>query len=73
MVQWGIAALPAETATWDDQPIPDDPVLVSNAAWTVSFATAGPDTRTTQARGVCAAAAEFGWGVNANDNMSSMD
>lgn len=26
----------------------DDPVVKSNAAWTVSFATAGPDTRTTQ-------------------------
>lgn len=47
VVQFGIAADPAETAKWDT-PIPDDPVVKSNLKWTVSFATAGPDTRTTQ-------------------------
>ena len=46
-VQYGIAADPAETAKWDTT-IPDDPVLKSNAQWTVTYATAGPDTRTTQ-------------------------
>mmetsp|Transcript_8169 Transcript_8169/g.15412 ORF Transcript_8169/g.15412 Transcript_8169/m.15412 type:complete len:211 (+) Transcript_8169:74-706(+) len=47
VVQYGIAAEPAETAKWDVT-IPDDPVLKSNLEWTVTFATAGPDTRTTQ-------------------------
>lgn len=47
VVQWGIAALPEETKKWDE-PIPDDPVLESNLEGYVSYATAGPDTRTTQ-------------------------
>lgn len=47
VVQYGIAAEPAETEKWSSS-IPDDPVLKSNAAWTVTYATAGPDTRTTQ-------------------------
>lgn len=47
VVQYGIAAEPSETSKWDTT-IPDDPVLTSNVMWTVSFATAGPDTRTTQ-------------------------
>lgn len=47
VVQFGIAAWPEETAKWD-KTIPDDPVIKSNVQWTVSFATAGPDTRTTQ-------------------------
>lgn len=47
VVQFGIAAEPSETSKWDTT-IPDDPVLVSNLKGTVSFATAGPNTRTTQ-------------------------
>jgi len=47
VVQFGIAASPAETAKWNI-PIVDDPVLQSNLPWTVTYATAGPDTRTTQ-------------------------
>ena len=47
VVQYGIAAIPEETAKWDTA-IEDDPVVQSNLQWTVSFATAGPDTRTTQ-------------------------
>lgn len=47
VVQYGIAASPNETAKWDTA-IVDDPVLVSNLPWTVTYATAGPDTRTTQ-------------------------
>lgn len=47
VVQFGISADPAETAKWNTI-IPDDPVLVSNTNWTVSYATAGPDTRTSQ-------------------------
>lgn len=47
VVQYGIAASPEETAKWNST-IMDDPVLVSNLPWTVTYATAGPDTRTTQ-------------------------
>jgi peptidyl-prolyl cis-trans isomerase A (cyclophilin A) len=47
VVQYGIAAIPDETSKWDTI-IPDDPVVLSNLKGTVSFATAGPDTRTTQ-------------------------
>jgi peptidyl-prolyl cis-trans isomerase A (cyclophilin A) len=47
VVQFGIAADPEESSKWDDA-IPDDPVVMSNIAWTVSYATSGPNTRTTQ-------------------------
>ena len=47
VVQFGMAADPDVTAMWD-QPIKDDPVLTSNRRGTVTFATGGPDTRTTQ-------------------------
>lgn len=47
VVQFGLAADSKVTAAWD-VPINDDPVLVSNKRGTVTFATAGPDTRTTQ-------------------------
>jgi cyclophilin family peptidyl-prolyl cis-trans isomerase len=47
-VQFGIAAQPNETSKWDNSPILDDPVLKSNTYGYVSFATAGPNTRTTQ-------------------------
>ena len=47
MVQFGIASQPSETKKWNTA-IPDDPVLKSNIPGTVTFATAGPDTRTAQ-------------------------
>lgn len=47
VVQFGISADPTETAKWNTV-ILDDPVVVSNTNWTVSFATAGPNTRTSQ-------------------------
>ena len=47
MVQFGIAASPPETSKWD-KPIVDDPVIIPNKQWTVTYATAGADTRTTQ-------------------------
>jgi peptidyl-prolyl cis-trans isomerase A (cyclophilin A) len=47
VVQWGIASDPEETGKWDTT-IPDDPVFESNKKGFVTFAMAGPDTRTTQ-------------------------
>ncbi len=47
VVQFGLAADPAATKKWD-RPIKDDPVLQTNRAGSVVFATAGPNTRTTQ-------------------------
>lgn len=48
MVQFGISSNPVETAKWNAA-IVDDPVgASSNLQGTVSFATAGPETRTTQ-------------------------
>jgi cyclophilin family peptidyl-prolyl cis-trans isomerase len=47
VLQFGISAVPAENEKWNTI-IADDPVVVSNTNWTVSYATAGPDTRTTQ-------------------------
>lgn len=48
MAQFGIAADPQVTAKWKDARIADDPVMQSNVRGMVTFATAGPNTRTTQ-------------------------
>lgn len=48
MVQFGIHGDPAVAAAWREQRIPDDPVLRTNLRGMVSYATAGPGTRTTQ-------------------------
>lgn len=48
VVQWGLAADPAMTATWLPRRIPDDPVRVTNRRGTLTYAMAGRDTRTTQ-------------------------
>jgi cyclophilin family peptidyl-prolyl cis-trans isomerase len=47
VVQFGIAAEPAKTAKWN-KPFKDDPVLRTNKVGNVVYATAGPNTRTTQ-------------------------
>jgi len=47
VVQFGLAANPSVTKKWE-QKIKDDPVTQTNRAGSVVFATAGPNTRTTQ-------------------------
>jgi peptidyl-prolyl cis-trans isomerase A (cyclophilin A) len=48
MVQFGLHGDPAVTEAWQPERITDDPVRASNSPGMVSFAMAGPDTRTTQ-------------------------
>jgi peptidyl-prolyl cis-trans isomerase A (cyclophilin A) len=48
MVQFGINGDPSIAAAWRAANIKDDPVKQSNARGMVTFATAGPNTRTTQ-------------------------
>jgi len=48
MVQFGINADPKISAVWREARIGDDPVRQSNARGLITFATAGPNTRTTQ-------------------------
>lgn len=48
MTQFGISARPDVTKAWEHTQIKDDPVKKSNTRGMVTFATAGPNTRTTQ-------------------------
>lgn len=48
MAQFGINGDPKVSAVWREQRIPDDPVKQSNKRGFITFATAGPNTRTTQ-------------------------
>ena len=48
IVQFGINGNPAIQSKWRGENLPDDTVRVSNERGTVVFATAGPNTRTTQ-------------------------
>jgi peptidyl-prolyl cis-trans isomerase A (cyclophilin A) len=61
VAQFGISAYPPVSAVWEKATIKDDPHSQSNKRGTVVFATAGPNTRTTQLF------------INLKDNGSSLD
>ena len=48
MAQWGISGVPAVAEAWRDRRIADDSVVQSNRRARVTFATSGPNSRTTQ-------------------------
>jgi peptidyl-prolyl cis-trans isomerase A (cyclophilin A) len=48
MVQFGLNGDPKVSSVWRDADIKDDPVKQSNVRGNITFATAGPNTRTTQ-------------------------
>jgi peptidyl-prolyl cis-trans isomerase A (cyclophilin A) len=49
VVQFGISPYPAVSKAWEHATIPDDPTVgIPNRRGAVSFASAGPNTRTTQ-------------------------
>jgi peptidyl-prolyl cis-trans isomerase A (cyclophilin A) len=48
VVQFGMSGDPQTNAEWSNRPIGDDPVKASNARGTVTFATSGKNSRTTQ-------------------------
>ncbi len=61
IVQFGIAGDPAVTRKWKEPALADDPVLHHNVRGTLVYATAGPNTRTTQLF------------INLVDNTQSLD
>jgi peptidyl-prolyl cis-trans isomerase A (cyclophilin A) len=48
VVQFGISGYPAVSSAWRPAVITDDPIRTSNIRGSLTFADAGPDTRTTQ-------------------------
>jgi len=48
VAQWGMHGDPEVTAKWDNATIPDDPSKSNNKTGTITYASKGPNTRTTQ-------------------------
>jgi peptidyl-prolyl cis-trans isomerase A (cyclophilin A) len=48
MAQFGLSAYPEVSRAWDKANIKDDPVVQSNHRGFITYAMAGPNTRTTQ-------------------------
>ena len=48
VAQWGMHGDPEVTAKWDNATIPDDPPKSNNKTGTITYASKGPNTRTTQ-------------------------
>jgi len=48
VAQFGMHGVPAVNEAWIDQTLEDEPVVVPNARMTLTYAQAGPATRTTQ-------------------------
>jgi peptidyl-prolyl cis-trans isomerase A (cyclophilin A) len=61
VVQFGIAADPKVQQLWANANLPDDPVRQHNRRGTLTYATRGPNTRSTQIF------------INLRDNSSSLD
>ena len=61
VVQFGMSPYPAVSSAWQNANIKDDPVKASNTPGTITFADAGPNTRTTQVF------------VNLGDNAANLD
>jgi peptidyl-prolyl cis-trans isomerase A (cyclophilin A) len=61
VAQFGISSRPDVSQAWENAKIADDPVTQSNARGTLTFATAGPNTRTTQIF------------INLNDNSNPLN
>jgi peptidyl-prolyl cis-trans isomerase A (cyclophilin A) len=61
VVQFGINGDPSVNRLWSNANLPDDPVKEHNARGTISYATAGPNTRSTQVF------------INLRDNSASLD
>jgi peptidyl-prolyl cis-trans isomerase A (cyclophilin A) len=61
VAQFGLNAKPEETAKWAGAELQDDPVMQPNVKGTISFASHGPNSRTTQVF------------INLGDNSGSLD
>lgn len=48
VAQWGLSPDPRRSAYWQQRPMADDPVRVSNSAGTITYAASGPHSRTSQ-------------------------
>jgi peptidyl-prolyl cis-trans isomerase A (cyclophilin A) len=48
VVQFGISGDPESSRLWSAMRLPDDPVKASNEKGTITYATSGPESRTTQ-------------------------